>query len=94
MLLIDMPIKELLVDDDWHWLKSVVQTNKLEVASAGLWQTPQASSTQIALTPQGNVRLLSRERETPSDRGVVQFDVFVSRSTSKKTESSTTPLGG
>ena len=67
--------KELLADYDWHWLKSVVQANKLEATSAGLWPTPQESSVQIALTPQGNVRLLSRERETPSDRGVVQLDI-------------------
>ena len=45
------------------------------MTSAGLWQDPRVSATQIALTPQGNVRLLSRERETPSDRGVVQFDI-------------------
>ena len=68
--------KQVLADDDWHWLKSVVQTNNKEVTSAGSWQYPQESMTQIALTPQGNVRLLSRERETPSDRGVVQFDIF------------------
>ena len=29
---------------------------------------------QIALTPTGNVRLLSRERGTPAERGVVQLD--------------------
>ena len=27
---------ELVANDDWHWLKSVVQANKLEVTSAGL----------------------------------------------------------
>ena len=31
---------------------------------------------QIALTPQGNVRLLSRERGTPAERGAVQLDIF------------------
>ena len=51
--------KELFADDDWHWLKSVVQANKLDVASAGLWQDPKESSVQLALTPQGNVRLLA-----------------------------------
>ena len=62
MSLIDMPTRSFLADDDWHWFKSVVQANE--------------SSVQIALTPQGNVRLLSRERGTPSDRGVVQLDMF------------------
>ena len=33
--------KELLADDDWTWLKSDVQANKLEVTSAGFWPTPQ-----------------------------------------------------
>ena len=40
------------------------------MTSAGLWLTPPESSAQIALTPQGRVKRLSRERETPSDRGV------------------------
>ena len=68
--------KYLFADDDWHWLKSAVQANKLDVTSASLWQYPKESSVQIALTHQGHVRLLSRERGTPSDRGVVQLDNF------------------
>ena len=43
--------KELFADDDWHWLKSAVQANKLELTSAGLWQDPHVSTTQVALTP-------------------------------------------
>ena len=31
---------------------------------------------EISLTPQGNVRLLSRERGTPAERGIVQLDIF------------------
>ena len=89
-----MPIKEFLADDDWHWLKSAVQANKLEVTSAGLWPTPQESSAQIALTPQGRVKLLSRERETPSDRGVVQFDFFCQGAAQQNLSPSTTPFRG
>ena len=76
--------KELLTDDDWPRLKSAAQANRLEVTSSGLWLTPQESVVQISLTPQGRAKLLSRERETPSDRGVVPFDV-VSRCTSTET---------
>ena len=64
-----------MVEYDWPWLKSVVQANMLEVTSGGLWMTCQESVVQISLTRQGRVKFLSRERETPSDRGVVPFDV-------------------
>jgi len=84
--------KELVADDDWHWVKSAVQSNKLEVTSAGFWQAPQESSTQIALTPQGRVQLLSRERERLQTE--VLYNWTFSRSTSTKTESSATPFGG
>ena len=43
--------KELSADDDWHWLKSAAQANKLDVTSAGLWQDPNKSSVQTDLTP-------------------------------------------
>jgi hypothetical protein len=68
--------KELFADDDWHWLKSAVQANKLDVTSAGLWHDPKEPSVQLALAPQGNVRLLSRERGTPAERGIVPLDIF------------------
>ena len=29
--------KEILAEDDWPWLKSVVQANRLDVTSSGLW---------------------------------------------------------
>ena len=83
--------KELFADDDWHWLKSAVQANKLDVTNAALWQDPKESSVQIALTPKGNVRLLSRERGTPVERGVVQLDIS-SGSISTSTDSSATSL--
>ena len=64
-----------MAEYDWEWLKSVVQANRLEVTSNGLWLA-QEPEHQISLTPQGRVQLLSRERELPSDRGIVPFDVF------------------
>ena len=70
MSLIDMPTRSLFADDDWHWLKSAVQANKLDVTSAGLWQDPEESSVQIALAPQGNVRL-SRVSEVPPQNEVL-----------------------
>ena len=51
--------KDLFADDDWHWLKSAVQANKLDVTGAGLWQDPKESSVQLALTPQGNQTFLA-----------------------------------
>ena len=39
-------------------------------------KTPKESPVQISLTPQGNVRLLSRQRGTPAERGIVQLDIF------------------
>ena len=35
-----------------------------------------AATEQITLTPHGTVRLISRERLSPADRGIVPFDVF------------------
>ena len=52
-----------------------MQANKLEVTSNGLWVV-QEPAHEISLTPQGRVQVLSRERESPSDRGIVPFDVF------------------
>ncbi len=69
---IDRPAdKELLADCDWYWLKAAVQPNILDVTSSGEWQDPKKSPVTISLTPQGNVRLLSRERGTPAQRGIV-----------------------
>jgi hypothetical protein len=69
--------RELLAEDDWRWLKkTAVQANRLEVTSSGLRLANQEPAEQISLTPQGRVKLLSRERELPSDRCLVSFDVF------------------
>ncbi len=37
------------------------------------------STVEISLTPQCNVRLLSRERGTPAERGIVPLDIFQGR---------------
>ena len=60
--------KELLAEYGWGWLKTTVQANKLQVTSDGRWLADQDASEQIALTPQGRVRLISRERASPADR--------------------------
>ena len=57
-------------------MKAAVQANRLDVTSSGEWQDPQKSPVEISLTPQGNVRLLSRERGTPAERGIVPLDIF------------------
>ena len=46
------------------------------MTSSGEWQDPKKTPVEISLTPQGNVRLLSRERDTPAERGIVQLDIF------------------
>ena len=65
-----------MAEHDWEWLNTAVQANKLEVTSSSLWLTNREPTERISLTPHGRVKLLSRERDLPSDRGVVPFDVF------------------
>ena len=57
-------------------LKTAVQANRLQVTSNGRWLTNQEASERITLIPQGRVQLISRERASPADRGIVPFDVF------------------
>ena len=68
--------EELLAEYDWEWLKRAVQANKLQVTSDGRWLANQDACEQITLTPQGRVRLISRGRAPPADRGAVPCDVL------------------
>ena len=48
----------------------------MQVTSDGRWLAEHDATEQITLTPHGSVRLVSRERASPADRGIVPFDVF------------------
>ena len=48
----------------------------MQVTSDGRCLADPAATEQITLTPHGTVRLISRERLSPADRGIVLFDVF------------------
>ena len=57
-------------------MKRAVQANKLQVTSDGRWLADPDATEHITLTPHGSVRLISRERASPVDRGIIPFDVF------------------
>ena len=56
-----------------QWILQAVQNDSLEVTSDGLWADP--ATTQINLTPRGDVRLVSREPSSQASR-IQPFDVF------------------
>ena len=59
-----------------NWLQQAFQASRLQVPSDGQWLADPEATEQIVFTPHGTVRLISRERLSPADRGIVPFDVF------------------
>ena len=67
--------QELLTEYGWAWLNQAVQTNKLQVTSDGRWLADPDETGEITLTPQGRVMLVPQDRASPTDRGLVPFDM-------------------